>query len=101
MTGIESENLEQLGLLNIMPLAMFLQVNELFLLSELLHGKSDNIDLSSMAEFQRPNQENPNLKKTRSEKAARVEFTFRTCRLVKSINHEIGFLKKPGLKRRI
>ena len=77
-----------------MPLVMFLQVNELILLSELLHGKSDNIDPSSMVKFPRPNPENPNLKITRSEKAARVEFTFRTCRLVNSINHEIGFLNK-------
>ena len=89
----------QLRLLNILPLPMFMQLNEILLLSKLTEDDSFLPMLKQNSEKGRTN-ELFKLPKTRTEKA-RNDFFFRTCRLANRIEKYIEFNTKKGLKNRV
>ena len=89
----------QLRLLNILPLPMFMQLNDILLLSKLTEDDSFLPMLKQNSEKGRTN-ELFKLPKTRNEKA-RNDFFFRTCRLANRIEKNIEFNTKKGLKNRV
>ena len=86
----------QLRLLNILPLTMFMQLNEILFLSKLTEDDSFLPMLKQNSEKGRTN-ELFKLPKTRTEKA-RTDFFFRTCRLANRIEKYIEFNTKKGLE---
>ena len=90
ITGKDSDYKEQLRLLNILPLALFLQLNELLMMAKFMHEENNHIKLPAKIENPGRTKEIFNLNKTRIEKA-RGEFTFRTCRLINRLNQKIEF----------
>ena len=89
----------QLSLLNILPLPMFMQLNDILHLSKLTEDDSFLPMLRQNSEKGRTN-ELLKLPKTRTEKA-RNDFLFRTCRLANRIEKYIEFNTKKGLKNRV
>ena len=89
----------QLRLLNILPLPMFMQLNDILLLSKLTEDDSFLPMLKQNSEKGRT-KELFKLPKTRTEKA-RNDFFFRTCRLANRIEKYIEFNTKKGLKNRV
>ena len=89
----------QLRLLNILPLPMFMQLNDILLLSKLTEDDRFLPMLKQNPEKGRTN-ELFKLLKTRTEKA-RNDFFFRTCRLANRIEKYIEFNTKKGLKNRV
>ena len=85
ITGNDSDYTEQLRLLNILPRALFLQLNELLMMAKLMHEENDHIKLPAKIENPVRTKEIFNLNKTRTKKI-RGEFTFRTCRLINRLN---------------
>ena len=77
ITVNDSDYTEQLRLLNILPLALFLQLNELLMMAKFMHEENDHIKLPAKIEKPGRTKEFFNLNKTRTEKA-RGEYTFRT-----------------------
>ena len=84
-SGNDSDYTEQLRLLYILPLSLFLPLNDLLMMATFMHEENDHIKLR--AEILSPGRTNAilNLNKTRTEKA-RGEYTFRTCRLINRLN---------------
>ena len=92
--------LQQLRLLNVLPLPLFIQCNDILLMSKLLVEGEHNINIPTC---------NPEsgrytmvfkLNKCKNEKT-RGEFVYRTCRIIKRINERIQFANPLGLKSRI
>ena len=100
ITGNYSDYTEQLRLLNILPLALFLQLNELLMMASFMHEGNNHIKLPAKIENPGRTKEIFNLNKTRTEKA-RGEYTFRTCRLINRLNQKIEFREMRGLKQRL
>ena len=83
ITGTKGVNyISQLWLLNILPLLMLLQVNNLLLLAKVMHESLHCIELSDLTSANGRTKEVFRLQKTRMEKT-RSEYTFRNCRLAK------------------
>ena len=79
------------------PLAMFLQVNDLFLLAKVTHESSHCIELPDLTNANgRPKE--ARLQKTRTEKA-RSEFTYRNCRLENRLEKYVEFSRPYGPRR--
>ena len=100
ITRNDSDYTEQLRLLNILPLALFLQLNELLMMANFMHEENDHIKLPAKIENPGRTKEVFNLNKTRTKKA-RGEFIFRTCRLINRLNQKIEFREMRSLKQRL
>ena len=88
-------------MLNILPLPMFLQTNDLLLLSKLCTDyEHHTIPLPTANNTLDRRLEPFKLPKTRTEKR-RGEFVFRTTRVANRIDHLVNFRIKQGLKQRI
>ena len=95
ITGNNGVNyFSQLRLLNILPVHMFLQVNDLLLLAWKLALQQKKIDLTSSNGRKK---EVFRLQKTRTEKA-RSELTFRNCKLANRLENYVEFSRPYGLK---
>ena len=103
MTGNNTRsNPSQLRIVNIPPLPMFLQLNDIVLLSIITHNEMGTSK-------HRPTQDTEiggwkseifKLRKTRTEKA-RSEFVFTNCRLVNRLDDYIDFTNRQVLKNRL
>ena len=92
--------LSQLKILNILPLPMFLQLNDMLLLSKITNEEmGSSISLPERSEI-KGRSESFKLWKTRTEKG-RSEFVFRNCRLVNRLDEYIDFMNPQGLKNRL
>ena len=92
---------DQLRMLNILPLPMFLQTNDLLLLSKLCTDyEHDSIPLPTANNTLDRRLEPFKLPKTRTEKR-RGEFVFRTTRVANRIDHLVNFRIEQVLKQRI
>ena len=100
ITGKDSDYTEQLRLLNILPMALFLQLKDLLMMAKFLHEENDHIKLPPKNEKPGRTKKIFNLNKTRTEQA-RGEYTFRTCRPINRLNQKIEFREMRGLKRRL
>ena len=89
----------QLGLLNILPIPMFMQLNDILLLSKLTEDDSFLPMLKQNSEKGKTN-ELLKLPKTRTEKA-RNDFFFCTFGLANRVEKYIEFNTKKGLKNRV
>ena len=96
ITGNDSDYTEQLRLLNILPMALFLQLNNLLMMAKFMHEENDHIKLPAKIEIPGRTKEIFNLNKTRNEKARR-EYTFRTCCLINRLNQKLEFRERRGL----
>ena len=92
--------ISQLWLLNILPLPMFLQVNDLLLLAKIMHESSHSIELVDLTSAKGREKEVYWLQKTRTEKI-RSDFTFRNCRLENGLEKYVEFSRPYGLKKRL
>ena len=91
--------INELRLLNILPLPMFIQLNNILLLASLHSNERNEIVLNRRTTRAR-NTEIFEMQKVRTEKA-RNEFVFRTSRIVNRLEPYIHFDKRIGLKTRI
>ena len=91
--------INELRLLNILPLPMFIQLNNILLLASLDSNERNEIVLNRRTTRAR-NTEIFEMRKVRTEKA-RNEFVFRTSRIVNRLEPYIHFDKRIGLKTRI
>ena len=94
--------LGQLRNLNMPPLAMSLQLNDMLLLSKIPHEKNGNNHWPTREtrSMRRKNIEIFKLWKKRT-KTARIEFVFRNRRLVNGLGNWIDFMNPQGLKKRL
>ena len=100
ITGNKGVNYSSpLRLLNILPLPMFLQLNDL-LLAKVMHESSHCIELPDLTSANGRKKEVFRIEKTRTEKA-RIEFTLRNCRLANRLEKYIEFSRPYGLKKRL
>ena len=91
----------QLKILNILPLPMFLQLNDMLLLSKITNEEMrTSISLPERPEIRGRRSKIFKLWKTRREKG-RSEFVFRNCRLVNRLDDYIDFMNPQGLKNRL
>ena len=97
---LEGQYLTSLQLLNILPLPMYMQLNDLLTFSKFFHEKPDGVEFSELTESRGRSTELFNLRKVRLKKA-RSEFIFKTARTVNKTNSDFDFLKREGLKNRI
>ena len=92
---------DQLRMLKILPLPMFLQTNDLLLLSKLCTDyEHHSITLPTANNTLDRRLEPFKLPKTRTEKR-RGEFVFRTTRVANRIDHLVNFRIEEGLNQRI
>ena len=96
----DTEYKSQLRLLNILPLPMFIQLNDLLLVSKALNEENNGIELPEVHTKETRNNEIFKLTKTRTEKA-RSQFTFKTCRIANRLEHLKNLWDPHGLKNRI
>ena len=68
--GNDSDYIEQVRLLNFLPLALLLQLNELLMMAKFMHEENDHIKLLAKIENPGRTKEYFNLNKTRTEKAS-------------------------------
>ena len=99
ITGRTEPYENQLRLLNILPLPMYMQMIGLLTLSKLTQGR-DDIEIPEINKVRGRSTELYTLRKVRLEKA-RNEFVFKNCRLANRIDFEIIFMEPRGLKNRI
>ena len=91
---------KQLRLLNILPLTMYLLLNNLLTLSNLVKENSDHIDLPEINEQTGRKTELFNLQTRRIGKT-RTQLVYRNCRIANRIDNEEDFSKPEGLKNRL
>ena len=90
----------QLKILNILPLPMFLQLNDVLLLSKITNEETGtSFSLPERPEI-RGRSETFKLRKTRTEKGW-SNFIFRNCRLVNRLDDYIDFMNTQRLKNRL
>ena len=89
---------DQLRLLNVLPLPLFIQLNDL-LLSKLYQDINEHKINLSIQSWKNRGQVTLKLNKTRTER--RTEFVYRTSRVVYSIHYNVDFSREIGLKNRI
>ena len=95
-TGQYEDYKNQLQLLNILPLPMFLQLISLLTHSKLFKENSEHVDLLEFNE-QREGKRNSSIYKNEYKKT-RTHIVYRTCRIGKRIDKEVKFLKTDGMK---
>ena len=101
ITGNETRSCRsQLKILNILPLPMYLQLNDMLLLSKIPNEEMGSSIRLPVRPEMRGRSEIFKLWKTRTEKG-RSEFVFRNCRLVHPLDDYIDFMKPQGLKNRL
>ena len=100
ITGQNEPYENQLRLLNILPLPMYMQVNDLLTLSKLNQEGTDDIEITEINKVRGRSSELYTLRKVRLEKAL-LEFVFKKCRLANRFGNERNFIKQRGLKNRI
>ena len=93
---------ENMVSLRLLPLPMFLQLNDLLRLSKLYHDKENALPLIETYEYQygRVKSRLFKLPKLRTEKFIE-NFYFRTAKVANNLPEEIDFSQPLGLKRRI
>ena len=96
----DTEYKSQLRLLNILSLPMFIQLNDLLLVSKALNEENSGIELPEVHTKETRNNEIFKMTKTRTEKG-RSEFTFKTCRIANRLENLISLREPSGLKNRI
>ena len=101
INGKKTKNyLSQLRILNILPLAMFLQLNDILLLSKITHEEmATSIGLPKRPEIRRRQREIFKLWRTQTEKA-RSDFVFRSCRFVNRLDDTLDFKNPQEQKNR-
>ena len=92
--------LQQLRLLNVLPLPLFMQCNDYLLMSKLLVEGEHNINIPTCNPESGSSTMFFKLNKCKKEKT-RGEFVYRTCRIVNRINEKIQFANPLCLKSRI
>ena len=90
----------RLRLLNIFPLPMYMQMNDLLTLSKLTQAGRDDIEIPEINKVRGRSTELYTSRKVRLEKA-RKEFVFKNCRLANQIDNEINFMEPREMKNRI
>ena len=101
ITGLQDVDYKnQIRLLNILPLPMFLQLNSLLLLSKFMNEDSNCIELPETVQGRGRKNDIFCPTKKRTEKA-RGEFVFKNCRLANRIDKYVDFSNGTGLKNRI
>ena len=100
ITGQNEPYENQLRLLNILPLPMYMQMNDVLTLSMLTQEGRDDIEITEINKVPGRSIELYTLRKVSLEKA-RNEFVFKNCRLANRIDNEINFMEPRGLKNRI
>ena len=100
ITGQNEPYENQLRLLNILPLPMYMQMNDVLTLSMLTQEGRDDIEIPEINKVPGRSTELYTLRKVSLEKA-RNEFVFKNCRLANRIDNEINFMEPRGLKNRI
>ena len=100
ITGRNEPYENQLRLLNILPLPMYIQMNDLLTLSKLTQEGRDDIEIHEINKDRGRSTEIYTLRKVGLEKA-RNEFVFKNCRLAIWIDNEINFMEPRGLKNRL
>ena len=100
ITGQYEDYTNQLRLSNILPLPMYLQLNNLLTLSKLVKENSEHIDLPEINEQRGRKTELFNLQKRRIEKI-RTEFVYRNCRIANTTDNEVNFSNPKGMKNRL
>ena len=93
----DTEYKSQLRLLYILPLPMFIQLNDLLLVSKALNEENSGIELPEVHTKETRNNEIFEMTKTRTEEA-RSEFT---CRISNGLENLINLREPSGLKNRI
>ena len=92
--------INQLRVLNVLPLPMYIQLNDILTLDKLKNDKSKHIVFSEIYDFPGRSKDLFNLRKIRTEKA-RGEIVFKTSKIVNRLNKNIDFLNPKGLKKRV
>ena len=87
----------QLRLLKILPLPMYMQMNDLLTLSKLTKEGRNDIEIPEINKVRRRSTELYILRKLRLEKATN-EFVFKNCRLANRNDNEKNFMEPRGLK---
>ena len=100
ITGRNEPYENQLRLLNIMTLPMYMQMNDLLTLSKLTQEGRDDIEIPEINKVRKRSTDLYTLRKVRLEKA-RKKFVFKNCRLANRIDNELNFMEPQGLKNRI
>ena len=100
ITGQNEPYENQLRLLNILPLPMYMQMNDLLTILKLTQEWGDDIEIPELNKVRDRSTELYTLRKVRLEKA-RNEFVLKNCRLANWINDEINLMEPRGLKNRI
>ena len=92
--------LHQLRLLNVLPLPLFMQCNDILLMSKLPVEGEHNINIPTCNPESGRSTMFFKLNKCKKEKT-RGAFVYRTCRIINRINEKIQFANLLGLKLRI
>ena len=92
--------LQQLRLLNVLPLPLFMQCNDILLMSKLLVEGEHNISIPTYNPESGMSTMFFKLNKCKKEKT-RGECVYRTCRIINRMNEKIQFANLLGLKLRI
>ena len=100
ITGQNEPYENQLRLLNILPLPMYMLMNNLLTLSKITQERRDDIAITEINKVRRRSTELYTLRKVRLKKAQN-EFIFKKGRLANRIDNEINFMEPRGLKNRI
>ena len=89
----------KLGLLNVLPLLLFIQLNDLLLLSKLYKDIEEHKINLPIQSWNNRGQVKIKLNKTQTER--RTEFVYRTARVVSRLHEKVDFNREIGLKNRI
>ena len=100
ITGPNEPYENQLRLLNILPLPMYMQMNHLLTLSKLTREGRDDIEIPEINKVRGRFTELYTLRKVRLQKAQN-EFVFKNGRPANRIDKEINIVEPRGLKNRI
>ena len=87
-----------LRLLNLLPLQMFIQLNDLLLVSKASNEENRGFELPEVDTKETMNNEIFKMTKTRTEKAP-IEFTFETCRIANHLETSINLREPGGLEK--
>ena len=98
--GVQTGYEIQFILLSLLPLPIYLQLNEILLLNKLTSEVLRDPKLPERETKSGRAQELLKSMKTRTKKARR-EFMFRTARIVKGVENQIDFTKLIGLRKRV
>ena len=101
ITGLKDQSYtSQMRLLNILPLPMFIQLNDILLLSKMNPENNPSLNMPELHEPDRRITDIFKLPNTRTE-GARREFVFRTCRVANRLQKYIDLRDVQGLKAKL